>query len=156
LNPRESFVQRSAAQDAVMGRNLNGLESPWARPGLRIPGSDPAPHQEKAVDVKDHGGNLTSLGGVREENAMKARPEEVKCPAEIYGADLVAEIMTRVYPSQVACAESHGCERDVCLLEGRWPEETGEREEEPDDAPFRRVSAPGSSSGSGWEFLGSD
>lgn len=87
---------------------------------------------------------------------------KTKCPAEVYGVELVAEIMTLTYDSQEACAESHGCGNRVCLLEGLWPEETGEAgeqageesEEEAEAPPARR--AAGNPGGSGWEFLGSD
>ena len=80
---------------------------------------------------------------------------EVKCPAETYGADLVSEVMTRIYPNQQACAASHGCERDQCALEGHWPEETGCGDEEDEPEPVRAAVRP-VGSGSSWEFLGSD
>jgi hypothetical protein len=81
---------------------------------------------------------------------------EVKCPAETYGADLVSEVMTRVYPNQKACAAGHGCARDDCALEGHWPEETGCSDEDDDEESTWRCACRQTASGSGWEFLGSD
>jgi hypothetical protein len=84
-----------------------------------------------------------------------ADPREVKCPAEIYGAELVSEVMTRIYPTEDACAASHGCQRDDCALEGHWPEETGDTVPQDHPDPAKR---PGATrrAGSSWEFLGSD
>lgn len=82
------------------------------------------------------------------------KEREGQCPADTYGADLVSEVMTRIYPSQQACATGHGCERDDCALDGHWPEESGSAggKDTPDPA---RCACRQAASG-GWEFLGSD
>lgn len=80
----------------------------------------------------------------------------IPCPAEKYGAEAVAETMTRVYSSQEQCAVSHGCaEGRVCLLDGYWPEEHCEamRKAAGTGPGEPSLACCGSSS---WEFLGSD
>ncbi|HEX9180792.1 MAG TPA: hypothetical protein VF859_10380 [Burkholderiales bacterium] len=79
----------------------------------------------------------------------------VKCPAEIYGADLVSEVMTRIYPTQQACAAGHGCQRDDCALDGHWPEETASADDDDPD-PARQCACRQAGLVSSWEFLGSD
>lgn len=86
---------------------------------------------------------------------MDDQPDVKKCPAEVYGPDLVTEIMTRLYPTQEACAAGHECDGDVCALEGHWPEENSSTEEG-DVTVLPRRPAAVRRCGSGWEFLGSD
>jgi hypothetical protein len=47
----------------------------------------------------------------------------VKCPVEVYGAEIAAEVLPHVYDDQQECARTHGCVRDRCLLDGWWPED---------------------------------
>ncbi|HET9700942.1 MAG TPA: hypothetical protein VFP70_08490 [Burkholderiales bacterium] len=49
----------------------------------------------------------------------------LKCPVEVYGAEIAAEVLPHVYDDQPECARTHGCVHDRCLLEGCWPENPG-------------------------------
>ena len=44
----------------------------------------------------------------------------LKCPVEVYGAEIAAEVLPHVYDDQQECARTHGCRRDQCLLDGSW------------------------------------
>lgn len=46
-----------------------------------------------------------------------------KCPVEVYGAEIAAEVLPHIYDDQQECARTHGCAHDRCLLDGCWPEE---------------------------------
>lgn len=59
---------------------------------------------------------------------MRARKER-KCPVEDYGVEIAGEVLPGIYADQRECAETHGCVRDVCLLEGAWPEEISANED---------------------------
>ena len=51
---------------------------------------------------------------------MEQRPC-LKCPVEVYGAEIAAEVLPHVYDDQQECSYTHGCVRDQCLLDGCWP-----------------------------------
>jgi hypothetical protein len=44
-----------------------------------------------------------------------------KCPAEVYGADIAAVVLRRIYENQEECARIRGCARERCAIEKHWP-----------------------------------
>ena len=46
-----------------------------------------------------------------------------KCPVEVYGAEVAADVLPQIYEDQPECARIHGCVRSGCLLDGVWPEQ---------------------------------
>jgi hypothetical protein len=107
-----------------------------------------------------------------------------KCPAEVYGTDVTAAVLPRLYVSREECARNHGCSRSTCEIAGHWPrpgEPAGEEMDpsiagfimhgfngpvDPTREPMESPDAPGEdhrgkSCGPGcliapWEFLVSD
>ncbi len=89
------------------------------------------------------------------------RPQkERKCPVEDYGAEIAGEVLPGIYAHQQECAETHGCVRDVCLLDGAWPEEILGREDFEEDpapeSPRAGYGSNGSEVTATWECLSSD
>lgn len=88
---------------------------------------------------------------------MKACKER-KCPVEDYGVEIAGEVLPGIYADQQECADTHGCVRDVCLLEGAWPEEISvidDREQDLVGTNRDWTESEGEVRAS-WECLGSD
>jgi hypothetical protein len=43
------------------------------------------------------------------------------CPAEVYGEDIAAVVLRRIYADQEECARTRGCTRERCAIEKHWP-----------------------------------
>lgn len=89
------------------------------------------------------------------------RQVERKCPVEDYGVEIAGEVLPGIYAHQQECAQTHGCVREICLLEGAWPEEIVGNQDVEDDT-FSGTASTGydvdgrSEVRSSWECLGSD
>ncbi len=89
---------------------------------------------------------------------MRAKVER-KCPVEDYGVEIAKEVLPGIYSSQQECAETHGCVRSVCLLEGSWPEEISGNEDSEHDVSGNSRNGWTEVEGevrASWECLGSD